>query len=460
MRSSADKLFTPRGHSARLIGAAVLAGAFGCSSQTPVRPGALDASGFDDIRFPDALPAGDVPVPPDAGMADVPMAQFSVGPGTDVATYAQRYAMGFQAGFFDGQMGALMDGSRWSFYGSAFSNSGCSGSPNVQGAFRLGGIPNALSDAYGCTALITDDTSGPGFVSNSPVGRFDRDYVGGGPVARITNPSTGVRGVVLLYHARFEWGPICNVLPCFYSSFGLAFSSDGGMTFTRLGEVIQPYASRPQTLSSTSTLDVGSGTLVLGDINGYPVPNPTGASQANTYFYVFYTDRDPSEGCTGLCLAVARARVLDVANAAFTDNTAALPTLFHKYWRGSWTQPAVSGDVNDASNSGHFSPVLGEPVVAPAVIYDSAINHFLMAHVFGTDIVLRTAVNLFSWSEIIPGAAIHEAGNVLVYPSLVGETGDPSIAGLSPWLFYVAAPAADFQWTEAVFRNHLLQISP
>ena len=154
---------------------------------------------------------------------------------------------------------------------------------------------------------------------------------GGGPVLAVTS-SSGQAGVLHVYHGEFHGG-VCATGPCTYASLGMALSRDGGATFQKLGEIVQPYATRSTQINAGTYTQVGGGTLILADANGNHVANVTAADPSSVYVYVFYYDADPSapSPCSlGQCLAVARAQLSAVLTAAFTGNTAAFPYIVCK----------------------------------------------------------------------------------------------------------------------------------
>jgi hypothetical protein len=119
----------------------------------------------------------------------------------------------------------LLSNGTYSFYAAAQSSSSCSGTPSVQGSYRLGGSLSAITAPYSCTALIQPGGDPNGYT-------FDHDYAGGGPVLPVTS-STGLSGVLQIYHGEWQGGT-CGSGPCFYASLGMAISRDEGATFTNV----------------------------------------------------------------------------------------------------------------------------------------------------------------------------------------------------------------------------------
>ena len=301
-------------------------------------------------------------------------------PETIVLSASQRASLGFVDGPPDGTLGVLLNGGTYTFFAAARSSTTCAGTPSTQGTYRLGGNLTALTAAYGCTAVIQPSSS-----SGDPNGyTFDLDYAGGGPVLAVTN-SIGQSGILHVYHGEWHGGTCAPAGECFYASLGMAISTDAESTFSKLGEIVQPYVTRTETISANTNLDVGGGTLVVADGNGEHIENPATSDPSDVYLYVFYADRDPSAASSGpcntdSCIAVARALLSDVVNAAFAHDTGVFPTLFQKYWQGAFTQPATSSDPNAASNSGHYTPVIADAGSFSSVLYDNSTQQYLIVY--------------------------------------------------------------------------------
>ena len=244
---------------------------------------------------------------------------------------------------------------------------------------------------------------------------------------------------------------------------GWLFPETGGATFQKLGEIIQPYATRNTQINAGTYTQVGGGTLILADASGNHIANLSAANASSVYLYVFYYDADPSAASpcdVGQCLAVARAPLSAVLTAAFAGNTAAFPTLFAKYNNSGWTQPGTSGDPNAATNSGHYTPVIAATGAFPSVVYDSTTQQFVIAYAAAnhTSITLQHGSSLLSWSGPISTGVITDGTNSLLYPTLVGEGNDPTTSSGEPWLFYLDATTWT-DWPAATIVNRRVQLS-
>ena len=375
-------------------------------------------------------------------------------PASPVLTVTQRTSLGFVDGPPDGTLGVLLTNGTYSFYGAGLSGTTCAGTPKVQGTYRLGGSLTAITAPYGCTALIRPFGDPNGYT-------FDINYAGGGPVLAVTS-SSGQAGVLHVYHGEFHGGT-CGTGACTYASLGMALSQDDGATFQKLGEIVQPYATRSAQINAGMETQVGGGTLVLADGNGNHIADVSIADPSTVYLYVFYYDADPSAAppCnTGQCLGVARAQLSTVLTAAFTGNTAAFPVLFTKYYNNGWTQPGTSGDPNAATNSGHYTPLIAATGAFPSVIYDSTTNQYLIAYAAAnhTSITMQHGSSLLSWSGPISTGVVTDGTHAVLYPTLVGEGNDPTTSSGEPWLFYLDATTWP-DWQAATIVNRRVRLS-
>jgi len=338
------------------------------------------------------------------------------------------------------------------------STSTCTGTPFTGGTYRLGGSLTSINASYGCSAAITPSPDG------DPNGyTFDRDYAGGGPVLAVTS-AAGAAGVLHIYHGESQGGACSGLGKCFYSSLGMAISKDRGATFSKLGEILQPYVTRSSIINANANLEVGGGTLLIADGNGQHIPNLAAADPSSVFLYVFYSDLDPAAATSSpcnqdSCLAVARAPLAQVVEDAFSGNTAAFPTLFKKFYKGGFTEPGTSGDPNAAANSGHYTPVIATPGSFPSVLYDAAIQQYLIAYTTGNNTIeIRHGSALLSWSSPVASGTITHRPNSILYPTLIGDGADPATGNGEPWLFYVTAPSWP-DWSTAALVSRRLQLA-
>jgi len=399
---------------------------------------------------------------------------ITVAPGVVVLPLGARTQLGFQFGPVDGVMGGVKESpNQYRFCGSAASLNtvACPGTRGVQGVYAFTADLSTSPPAFtsDCAALL--QPSGP-LIETGIAGSYDRNYVGGGPTMRVTHPD-GRRGVSLVYHAEIQWyddGPCASgTTLCFYGTLGMAVSTDDGGTFQNLGLIIQSHISRATFHTAPylgGNVPIGNGPFVLGDAAGNAV-DPRIADPAQTYIYVFYVDNQEDLGALDpcapakACLAVARAPLAQVIQAAFAGDGATLSGLFQKYFNGGFTEPAAPPDpsgILPTNNAGRYTPVL-KGAFSPSAIYDAATRQVILASVTAGQIQLRVSQNLLDWSPP-PVATLSEAAPFaeVRYPSLIGELEDANVAGGQPWLFYSREPP-NGTWPQTEFMVARLQVS-
>lgn len=394
---------------------------------------------------------------------------LSFGSPITFATHAQLASYGFQYGPSDGTFGGIpTGGNSYTFYGDAASNSGCTGTPSgLAGAFAFSGTLDHVTG--GCRRLF-----GPG---DAPTGwTFDKDYAGGGQVVRFSG--SGKSGWLMVFHSEYHWLNQANppsfkcfaganttsLVACFYSSIGLAVSTDNGQTFRVAGQIVQPSQPLSMFEGGGTNMAVGYGSIVVADANGAHLDDPP-PDPSRAYFYVLWSDflpGLPGACATNNCLAVARAAYADVVTAALSGDAHQVAQLFHKYDGASpnpWTQPAtafVQGNATpDLSGvSGRFAPLwTDEAAYDPDVMYDQSLNVYLAVYPVVGGVKVRASKDLIHWSKPI-GTAYSEAGHALYYPTLIGETGDPTVGGLEPRLYLSSFPVNAFpDYTTATFES-------
>ena len=151
-------------------------------------------------------------------------------------------------------------------------------------------------------------------------------YMGGGPVYQVPAGMTGAGNLLATYHAELPNDEL-------YAALGLAASTDNGLHWTDLGEIIrlnQAYAV------GLDLWEIGDGPLVL---------SPDGK-----YFYLYFPDwiaNGTPHATSTTNVSVARAPVASVLNAAF-GSARPHTVAFEKFYEGSWhLQPGIGGASTD-----------------------------------------------------------------------------------------------------------------
>jgi hypothetical protein len=423
-----------------------------------------------------ALSAGSIAASAWAGAAaaqNLPSVKIAaVGSPVTFATHRELARYGFSWGPSDGQFGAMpTGGGRYRFYGAAGASSSCAGSPNAHNAaFSFTGTLDHVTSGNGCKRVFGPGDGPRGWV-------FDKDYAGGGQVTRFA--LVGKRGWLLLFHAEVWWQNAarpdrkCDVVggsgskvPCFYSSLGLAVSTDDGGSFKVAGQILQPSQPMSVFIGGGRYMPVGYGSLIVADANGKHLDDPPPADPSSAYFYLFYNDLltgSPRACVNFICAGVARARYADVITAVLSGDPHKVATVFHKYDAASpdpWTQPATSDTPDQSGTAGRYAPLwTDESGGGVGVIYDSSFDVYLAVYQTLAGFKLRASSDLIHWTGPI-GPPIQEPGRTLYYPTLMGETGDPTIGGPAPRLYFTSFPIGQFpNYKTSVFESVRLTLA-
>jgi hypothetical protein len=407
-----------------------------------------------------------------AATVDVPNINGVFGVPITFATHSDFSALGFAWGPADGQLGAIPHGdSGYTFYGSGASAPSCSATRPArakEGVFAFTGSLDHLKGGNGCASLFE-----PG---DAPAGwNFDQDYAGGGKVIRFSDGTT--RGWLMPFHAEIHWSNpnttdhLCEVkggtgVPCFYSSLGLAISTDDGKTFKVVGQILQPSQPMSVFTGSGQNMAVGTGSFVLADADGNHLENPP-PDPSKAYYYLFYIDSWPGlpGSCnTGLCMGVARAPYQSVIHAALSGDPDQVARLFRKYsgdTPDAWDQPATSDTPDESGTAGKFAPLWTDGAAGSDVLYDGRFNVYLTVVGGGSEagIKVRASKDLIHWSEPI-GDAYQEPRQLLWYPTLIGETGNPDFGGPAPRVYFSSFPVGKFpDYKTAILESVPLNLS-
>ncbi len=399
----------------------------------------------------------------------IPSVVGTFGSPVTFAAHATLAGYGYTFGPSDGQFGAIRaSGGTYTFYGSAGSGASCAGTPNANGEYTFTGSLTQVTGSS-CTRLFGPGSGPAGWV-------FDSNYAGGGQVVRFQAGADS--GWLIPFHAEYHWtnpatadgkcfvaGSSTSEVPCFYGAIGLAVSTDGGQTFRVVGQVFQPSQPLSVFKGGGTNMNVGYGSLVVADANGKHLDNPP-ANPASAYLYLFFTDLLPGlpGACaTRPCIGVERALYSDVVAAALSGDPHKVATVFHKY-NGAppdpWTQPGTSDTPDETGTPGSYAPLwTNEAGGQPEVIYDAALDAYLAVYQSTGGINVRASSDLIHWSGPI-GTPYSEPGRTLYYPTLLGETGDPTIGGPAPRVYFTSFPVDSFpKYSTSVFESVPLTLS-
>lgn len=396
---------------------------------------------------------------------------FTVSDPTLFMDQQQLRSYGFAAGPSDGPFGAIQNGEgHYRFLGPAWGGNKCPPEARREGVFAFSGTLSRVTAGQGCRILFSGGDGPAGWI-------FNANYSGGGQIIPIA--AKGNHGWLMSFRGEYHWknparpdglcggvGVFAGGVPCYYSTLGLAVSTDGGWTFKVAGESVQLTDPLSASKGRNVNRNIGYGSLVVADENGKHLDNPPADPKA-AYVYLFFVSSGqdlPGPCVQAQCPGVARARYEDVVSAVFSGNPHAVAKLFQKYDADSkdpWSQPAT-GDSPDLSvGGGKFSPLyLGQGI--QMVIYDRAFDVYLGAAVsfqaVRPSFVIRTSRDSIHWSEPI-GPVITEGNRWLSYFTLLGETGDPTVSSGKPRLYFRSNPEGKPAYDDSVFKVVTLKLA-
>jgi hypothetical protein len=235
------------------------------------------------------------------------------------------------------------------------------------------------------------------------------NYMGGGPAYQVSEGMPGAGNLLMVYHAEIN----TQNNQSFYSVLGLASSTNNGLSWTDLGEIIrlnQAYRN---------------------DLDGFDIGDPPLAiSPDGKYFYIYFRDWLANGtvhwGNTLTAFSVARAPVADVMAAAFGANPHAAG--FQKYYSGGWgLQPGIGGFSTDLQPN---APYAGELQVA----YDNYLHRYVMIIGEGVLFAYAESPDGLQWSTPVLLKQFEGSPNTYVMP--VGTGIDPHTLGKQFYLFY------------------------
>ena len=382
------------------------------------------------------------------------------------------WGYGFQWGPSDGPFGAIPLGEdRYRFFGAAGGGRRCPPTAWKEGVFSFTGTLDRVTGGDGCRILIGAGDGPSGWL-------FNANYSGGGQLIRFA--AHGQSGWLMTFRGEYHWknpaspnglcegggAAFAGGVPCYYSTLGLAVSTDGGKTFKVAGESLQLTDPLSASKGGSVNRNIGYGSLIVADANGKHLDNPP-PDPKTAYIYLMFVSsgKDLPGRCTiAQCPGLARAHYEDVVSAVLSGHPHAVARLFRKYDTTSpdpWGQPAT-GDAPDLSmGGGTFSPLF------PAngfhmVIYDRAFDVYLGAVIVyvapGPGLSLRTSPDLIHWSEPI-GPPIRDGQRALSYVTLLGETGDPTVSGGEPRLYFRSTEEGKATFRDSVFKVVRLKLS-
>ena len=281
----------------------------------------------------------------------------------------------------------------------------------VTGSARTYGL--ASPDLFSLTSLATSGGLPVGVLLPSGPGTkaFDADYAGAGSVFPAANGSD----LLMIYHAENHlFNGVLSPGSPFYAAIGLAISRDGGVTWTREGQIIGAHDPQLQTQTS----------------GGAGASTPS-AIETGGYIYVIYREIDPQSAVSGF--AIARAPV----------SSDGAPGSWQKYSSGGFSTPGLGGMFTPLNIV--LDPTAPGDMRQPQVSFNTYLNQFLMTCVGNGGIYALTSTDLINWTSgvvILPAPVPDATVDTKTmpfdwYPTIV-STGEPSdqLSDQTGYLYY------------------------
>jgi len=253
-------------------------------------------------------------------------------------------------------------------------------------------------------------------------------YMGGGPVYQVPAGMTGAGNLLVTYHAELPNDAL-------YAALGLAASSDNGLHWTDLGEIIrlnQAYAV------GLDGFEIGDGPLVL---------SPDGK-----YFYLYFPDwiangtlhtTTPAGVSTTTNVSVVRALAASVLDAAF-GSARPHAVAFEKFYKGDWhLQPAIGGASTDLNPNSAYQGYLD-------IRYNTSLQRYVMIISNDTTFAYAESIDGLTWTIPI---SLGIYGPIAAYPTAVGLGDDPHVLGKSFYVYFTHLPTDGSGWKNGSLRR-------
>src|SRR5580698_1831418 len=373
------------------------------------------------------------------GQSLTPLCNPSLTSQVVVASPAQRLAAGARAqppltdtfDWPDTPLGVIKTDSGYEFFGS-------DGGAHYRQMWQGQSVGNNKSGSFTTTMGTLDNPLGSGNPEDVSVSANANQsvnpiypsygYMGGGPVYQVPAGMKGAGSLLATYHAELPNDAL-------YAALGLAASTDNGLHWTDLGEIIRLNQAYEVGLDG---FEIGDGPLVL---------SPNGK-----YFYLYFPDwmangslhTTNTQGVsTTTNVSVARALVADVLEAAF----GALPhhaVPFQKFYEGSWIlQPAISGASTDLNPTSAYQGYLD-------IHFSSFLQRYVMIISNDTNFGYAESLDGLNWS--VP-TLLGNFETIAAYPTAVGLGDDPHILGKSYYVYFTQLPTDGTGWTNGSLQR-------
>jgi hypothetical protein len=136
-----------------------------------------------------------------------------------------------------------------------------------------------------------------------------------------------------------------------------------------------------------------------------------------------------------------------VVNAALSGDPDKVAKTFHKYDASAqpWSQPATSDTADLSGTAGSFAPLwTDETAPEGSVIYDRSFNVYLAVYQHG-GVHVRASRDLIHWTGTLANIPFPTSpAAIYYYPTLIGDTENPTIGGTMPRVYFSSFPLNGF----------------
>jgi len=199
-----------------------------------------------------------------------------------------------------------------------------------------------------------------------------------------------------------------------YFRFGLALSRDGGRNWNWLGYIMEPNVTFREWYLNEGNLNIGYANYILKD----------------DYFYVYYRDNRFENDAFIEGVAVMRAKIDEVVDAALSNRV----TVWHKYCDGKWIEPGLGG---------RFTP-LNIPVrglMHGDAAYNEYLNKYILVvrgrkweNVKESEINISFSEDGLKWSD---WQIVHQDKHLNDYPSIISIGNNNEITGKEFYIHFL-----------------------
>jgi hypothetical protein len=246
------------------------------------------------------------------------------------------------------------------------------------------------------------------------------NYAGGGPIFEINDY------LFMLYHAEYHPN---NRFQQFYSTIGIAYSSNQGEDFFDLGKIIQSTYMLDE--DDEVAVEMGGGPFIIKD----------------SFVYVFFRDIITPHQQNNL--AVARCSIAEIMNAVLANET----PIFYKYFQNQFLELGIGGRSTALE-------LFNGNIRWFDIAFDTKTNQYIVVLVddtiIGQNLYLMFSNDLFSWG---PRLNVTWRSGEIFYPTLIGELDNPKESEGRWWVYFTHSQLGAWsRWQDATLERLLITL--